>query len=270
MVLSMIFFPNTLTTNALWLGCNSSQSDIRGSTSVDSDLVRRRLSEFDGEVFHPMLLPTILADFERDRLVRLVREVESNFMQKFYDLQYKESQYHSVHAFHAPTSLTEPPNKVKRSLTEVFKDSGKRLTDLSRSRKPHVAAPETVPNAPVPPQMSLASDREPLTQLSIKTSHLRNGLENWRKQLLKMIHHVDELQQIDLGAMDNTLAGHESRDATVASLVASGRRIKTRLEELVDECDEFARKCTHVIGGVMLATQLVSYIDQHRRRSRSC
>jgi hypothetical protein len=260
MALSMTFSPDTLTTNALWLGCNSPES-TPGYTPTDADLVSRRLSEFDGEAFHPMLLPTLLADFERDRLVRHVREMDTNFIQKVFDLQYRQDQHLS--SLPSISSPTDSPARPPRSLAKILKDPGKILTGFTGSIRSGSTSGQVSPDVPLraesPRAVTLASDGEPSIQLSIKISHLRNGLSNWRAQLLKMIEHVDELQQMDFGITTFTTAindNYESKDTAVAALAKIGLRIRRRLEDLVDEHDEFVRKCTHIMEGVTLITQL--------------
>lgn len=262
----MTFFPNSLTTNGLWFGCDLSESDTRGSGRANANVIRRRLSSYDGEAFHPMLLPTILADFERDRLVRLIREIDNHFIQKVFDLQYRESQQQQLALPRTLTDLSAVLKRPKRTLTEVFKIPARKGTDMNFSGKAESSATPSIPLRVLSPAAPSPDDKEPSIQLFIKISHLRNGLSNWRTQLLKMIEHVEELQRIGFGIDKTTNAADGGMDATLNALNLSGLRIRGRLQELVDEYDEFMRKCTHIMEGMMLATQLVGCIQTWKTR----
>lgn len=91
--------------------------------------------------------------------------------------------------------------------------------------------------------------------LWIKISHLKNGLENWRTQLLKMLDHIQELEDTSFGIeCIDTIALRRRRDA----LIECGKRIGERLRDLIDEYDNFIRECDHIMAGMSLAMQLVN------------
>lgn len=87
MALSVTFILNTLTTNAVWFGCNLKEQDIHGHLLTDSAIITSKLRNFDGEVFHLMMLPTIFAEFER------ARETCQTRTQKQYAICAKVSRY---------------------------------------------------------------------------------------------------------------------------------------------------------------------------------
>lgn len=254
MALALTFFPDTLTTNAVWFGCDLSERKTSGFQPPNADGIRQKLSSYDGAAFHPMLLPTVLADYERDRLVKLVRNIESDFVQKVFDLQYRESQQQLALPSRTLTSLSTALRQPQRSLTHAFKGPARRLTNLMALEKPQSNATPSTPIKNLPPMPHSTSVKEPSIQLFVQISHLRTGLGNWRAQLVKMIDHVDELQYTVFDVNQTTIAVDQRR---IAALALSGVRIRARLQELVDEYDEFIRKCTHVMEGIMLATQLV-------------
>ncbi|UKZ79086.1 hypothetical protein TrVFT333_006836 [Trichoderma virens FT-333] len=97
-------------------------------------------------------------------------------------------------------------------------------------------------------------DDETCAMLWIKISHLKNGLENWKTQLRKMLDHTKELEDANFG-MDrdmSTKVWTSRRDG----LMGCGRRIRERLSDLVEEYDDFIRECDHIMAGMSLATQL--------------
>jgi hypothetical protein len=64
MALSVSFSPRKLTTYAVVYGCDDEAADF----------LKAKLTGTDHPVFHPMLLPTLLADMERERQVGLLRK----------------------------------------------------------------------------------------------------------------------------------------------------------------------------------------------------
>lgn len=104
----------------------------------------------------------------------------------------------------------------------------------------------------------------------IDMSYLRNGLQNWQKQLQKMMEHVDELAKdaypfcTDWADVDS--AGTMDNEAGLG-LKGSGIRVRERLRELIDEYDEHIRECSTLIQGLNAATSLVRI---RFRVSRAC
>lgn len=103
-----------------------------------------------------------------------------------------------------------------------------------------------------------------------KVSHLRTGLESWKTQLIKMIAHIDELE-FQLKRTPSLRTTHrEEDDAYVVTdsqrvvdtsewhsgCIETGRRIKSRLVDILCEYEENIRECTMVIDGVTLASQM--------------
>lgn len=257
MALSITFIPETLTTNALWFGCDPTEGGKGAYRSPNAELIRQRLSGYDGEAFHPLLLPTMLADLERDRLVQLVRELDTNFLQKVFNLQHRDSLQQNLTLHHPSTNLSTALQRPKRSLTEAFKVPFRTSTGLTAPPKTAPKAAPSIPLHAIRQAAPQATAEEPSIHVFIKISYLRNGLGEWRTQLLKMIEHVDELQRIDFG-LDKSNSADGRMDAKISALTRSGLRIRGRLQELVDEFEGFIRTCTHVMEGMTLATQLVS------------
>lgn len=254
MALSITFFPGTLTTNAVWYGCDLSEHDVHGYSLTDAEIITQKLSNFYGEVFHPMLLPTLFADFERDRLVALVRSSLTQLVQRITELD---------------KSTLQPTAQSRRDLPLPEKSTGKYFTrwpKLSlgnmRAVRKHwdsadsssASAVSDVDKAPLPTSRIAPKKEESSVILWTKISHLRNGLENWRTQLQKMIEHVEELERTKFA----TSTAVTAVDRNLSGMRESGNRIRGRLRDLVDEYGEFIRKCTHIMNGMTLATQLVS------------
>lgn len=96
MALSVTFFPRSMTTNAIWFGCNLEQRFIHGHKLTDSSIITSKVREFDGQIFHPMMLPTIFAEFERDRHISLVRKSNTQFVQRMIDIESRNDWFYGI------------------------------------------------------------------------------------------------------------------------------------------------------------------------------
>jgi hypothetical protein len=249
MALSVTFFPESLTTNAVWYGCDLSKRKFYGDLITDSELICGQMENFDGGVFHQMVLPVIFAGFERERHIGTVRKCLTQFVQRIHDLAHQDLR-------------TLNKNEISAS----YKDdkSGYGLTPFNEgclasyfrlvSGPIHSKAAKTVP----PPKTNshqTQEEQEPAVLLWQNISFLRIGLQKWQTQLRKMMDHVDQLHDTDFGLPD--AAKVPSSQTRLHSLHEVGDRLKSRLQDLIDEYDEYIRQCTHIMDGLTLATQLV-------------
>lgn len=204
MAMSVTYLPATMTTYAMVYGCDLSRGDNDGGDVSTADIIIEKLSNLDCEVFHPILLPAIYADLERDRHAELVEKTINNPSQRVYDIARRQG-------CHSDASSSE--------------DSSRRGDESF--------------------------------MVWVKISGLKNSLENWRRQLLKMVDHVDDLERRNYGMEreGHDIAENEKR---LRALRESGARIKQRLLDLIDEYDEYIRNCGYTMEGMNIATQLVS------------
>ncbi|KAI8718307.1 hypothetical protein NCS52_00609300 [Fusarium sp. LHS14.1] len=103
MAVSVSFSPKTLTTYAVVYGCDKK----------NADLLMRKLTGTDHPVFHPMLLPTLLADIERERQVGFLRENSVKMDQLTVDLTINKG-------IEGPDAISQP-NQSKQ-LIELWQD----------------------------------------------------------------------------------------------------------------------------------------------------
>lgn len=104
----------------------------------------------------------------------------------------------------------------------------------------------------------------------VRVSQLRKGLLTWKEQLLKMIDHIAEFEAEVTRVDRNIKLKMKGEEATAKACsidsswrdpcLRSGRRIRKRLIEIVNEYDEKIRACSIVIDGVSLAAQMVRCI----------
>ncbi|KAM0083137.1 hypothetical protein ACKRZS_005082 [Fusarium odoratissimum] len=208
MALSVTFFPGSLTTNAVWYGCDLSKRKFYGDLITDSELIYGQLENFDGGVFYPMVLPVVFAGFERERHIGTVRGCLMLFVQRIHYLAHQDLRSMNRNE----SSMSSESDKLEGCAV----DEGR--------------------------------------VFSINISFLRIGLQNLQTQLRKMIDHVDQLHDTDL---DLPVAARVPNSQTRLHIIQDvGVRLKTRLQDLVDEYDEYIRQCTHIMDGLTLVTQL--------------
>jgi hypothetical protein len=261
MALSVTFFPETLTTNAVWYGCDMKEHRAYGHNLTNADIITSRLTNFDGGIFHPLILPTIFAEFERERHVSLIRRYLTQLVQRINDLAYpnssggRESQAESLQLSDKRASADRDSCKKLKTL----------LTQLHLVSRPDDCAPITtpIPNTPTDsdtgherPPVNTREDTEPAIVLWQNTSFLSNGLQNWKAQLRKMQQEVQVLNETNFKI--GNIKHNPQVEIKLSRLRDVGTRIKVRIQDLIDEYDENILQCNHITEGLKLATQLVS------------
>ncbi|KAK7450266.1 hypothetical protein Landi51_05337 [Colletotrichum acutatum] len=250
MALSVTFMPSTLTTNAVLFGCDLKKPDMYDDRMTLADIITSRLKNSDTPVFHPMMLPTILADVERDRQIELVREKLEQLGRRIDRI-----------AFTKPAVKTLA---MVRNEMGTLGDDEKTMSNpfgahhlqqgMSTSSGSTTLIKDTglVPPCTFPDEESL-----PTAKLWQQISRLRVGLSNWRRQLLKMISHIEDLNSVEFAPRGPFNSTYREDQRLQFSL--TGERIRDRLQELVDEYDEYIRECSHIMDGFSLATQLAFF-----------
>ncbi len=221
LALSATYIPERFFTYAILYGCTSDRVQN----------IQRRLLESECKTFHPMLLPTIIAELERERHIGHVRMARKHLSDRIDEMTKNEP--------------STPQKEKTPSLSTSFDSSDTDGTDDS-------------------------------TTLWLELSMFKNGMENWRDQLVKMIEHADELSQAyivssQLGSRPITperdsqkVDGEDGTDKVddseilEADLHDTGVRIKNRLQQLKSDYDFHIRDCNALIKAMSLATQLVS------------
>ena len=255
----MTFSPDTMRTKAVWYGAKLYKHDVHGYSLSEQDIISGRLSGFDGGAFHPMLLPTIFADFERDRQIPLARECFTNLIAKLS----KIPDSHTISLRREKQSSSSGP-----SLQHSPTTSGQRGL-IRKTIRPDKCCPSNAATSPLSGPLEKSSEPERASGKGhfdrpidhwIAMSAIRNGLEDWRAQLVKMIDHTDDFERQYLTRDSSAfLDGLGSED--VVALIRVGQRIKVRLRDLTHEYDEALRNCVTSMEGMSLAMQLVRMIQ---------
>lgn len=99
--------------------------------------------------------------------------------------------------------------------------------------------------------------------------YLKIGLQSWKRQLLKMISHVDELSAMWSSSVGGT--GCEGSQVLFESTARlSGNRIKERLMEILGDYDEKISECDMIMEGTILANSLVCHPKDAFGRQLTC
>lgn len=174
-------------------------------------------------MYHPLTLPTILADIERGRLFEKVDQLVKKLIKK------------AVHISSAPGTLVSSTN------AGGIKPEG--------SGQPNVTTES--PEELMKLWLRVNGLRRGLeawkTELQKMLSHCREL--TFEKPAAALFEDLDG----STVTCDEKLEQDEITD-----LEESGVRIGQRLQELIGEYDERIRECTMIIDGMALATQLVS------------
>jgi len=206
----------------------------------------------------------MFAEMERERVIPLVRDSISVLHRQRVANVLAHEQTADVETRTGHVGGTRRRHLIMKALTQSLKKVSSKGRGKQSLPSPY-AGPSSKPvsppsDEPMESPASLTSDApadedEHWFNLWDKTNFLKIGLEDWKTQMLKMIAHVDELQDTKFGL--DTSATSPELDAKLGALQETGSRIKERLGELVDEYDEYIRKCSYIIDGMKLATQLV-------------
>lgn len=178
--------------------------------------IARRLDHAGEAIHHPMLVPGIFAEIERERHIGLVSKHQTVLLKTVTHLSNQE------HWKDIPAVNNRAANNGANSQSDEYY---------------------------IDPWLHV--------------SHLKNGLENWKEQLQKMVEHVDELSTTVFLAADQSQSTPFPLTSTEEEkfkerMRNSGHRIKRRLLEIIFDYNEHIRACETTMQGMTLATQLVS------------
>lgn len=206
--------------------CGASSSIVFGCDKDIRESIAAPIENSENASYHPMLIVGIVAEIERERHLKLVDDQVNNLLNRVYALSNEEE-----------------------------------ISENSELRAEHY---------PIKPW--------------VRVSRLRKGLVAWKQQLQKMIDHIEKLEK-NISERDieedeseefmketektdeceeyQSFSNNKSTKARPLSqrwreyTIRAGRRIRTRLLEIVDDYDEKIQECNIVIDGVSLAAQMV-------------
>ncbi|KUI62347.1 hypothetical protein VP1G_09484 [Cytospora mali] len=187
-----------------------------------------RISKAKEQSFHPLLLPGIFAELERERMVEVVESSIDQIEEAIFEMNIGAS---SIMESAKPSDDTSYPGGPRAARKAVW----------------------------------------------LNTTFLRNRLQTWKTQMLKMVEHVEEISAMIQSDANND--GSDANDEDVVNedgsesskvdpfeeepsnsnpntdLLRIGNLIKDRLRALIEEFEEMMEDCTMRVDGMAMATQ---------------
>lgn len=196
----MTYFPKNKLAFGILFGC----------TEEIERKVLNRIANIRDLAPHPLLLPGIFAELERERMAEVVESTV---------------------------------DEIEGAIFEL--DTGKVARESAADRD------------------YIGGERHARRTVWLNTTFLRNRLQIWKTQLVKMVKHTGELHNAgscscgewpEVGSRDG-IRPRTSWDGS--SFDSTGQLIEGRLRILIEEFGEMAEECTMRIDGMTIATQWV-------------
>lgn len=216
LALSVTYFPESGTTKAVLYGCDDTTRDI----------FQKRLSLCNSSVYHPLTLPMIFADVERERTFNKVKPLVRTLVEKA--LSMSKAQTVSTLSMKSLQSNSTGSDQVKMR-TETPEDLMQLWLKVSRLRGGLEVWKIQL--------QKMLSHCHKWTFEDASSTRVPRPYKDWTGN----------------NQVPRRLGLEERQD-----LIDTGERIQLRLGELIGEYDEKIGECANIIDGMVLATQLVS------------
>jgi hypothetical protein len=245
LALTTTYFPHCGLTFAILFGC---------PLSVEEEIIRR-LSFATAEAAHPLLLPGIFVELERTRHVHVVEAMIDELETKIFELD-----FHADETERSQTSGAERRNQEKRTayLDTVYLRNGligwsaqlSRMAQHAEGLENSAFALRNVLEATCP---SPRPRRQPANEdANLELSMVFDNQE-----------HLDNSCDLDITGDDAAPSSwvcvrqKDNTEQTKNQMRKTGRKIKERLQAIIDEYDDKIRDCTMRVDGMAMATQWV-------------
>jgi hypothetical protein len=266
LALTATYFPHSGLTFAIAFGCPLSGEEE----------ILRRLSFATAEAAHPLLMPGIFAELERNRHVPIVETTIDELETRIFELDFQSSDMEGV-----PASEAKKRNQAKRTawLDTTYLRNGlvSWSTQLAKIRQHADELNETVfksRTSKVAPFHERNADMVDLSDVATREFQTReipfsdeSGLsdpssEEWVKSIGKRAEEEGPNSQENI--VQETNRQHYDgvmvqREAELARewLRRVGHKINGRIQGILDEYDDKIRDCTMRVEGMAMATQWV-------------
>ncbi|KAH7380991.1 hypothetical protein BKA64DRAFT_685465 [Cadophora sp. MPI-SDFR-AT-0126] len=239
LALTTTYFPHCGLTFAILFGC---------PLSVEEEIVSR-LSFATAEASHPLLLLGILVELERSRHVHVVEAMIDELESKIFELDFQPEETER-----SQTSGLERRNKEKRTayLDTAYLRNG--LIGWSTQLSKMVQRVEYLES-----EIFFSGSSPPRTENSTKGGKIHRA----RTMLMMQPGNHEEENSLDeIGSLgsESDLETYPARQNCASEhckqeMRKAGRKIKDRLEAIIDEYEEKIRDCTMRVDGMAMATQ---------------
>ncbi|CZR63864.1 uncharacterized protein PAC_13761 [Phialocephala subalpina] len=240
LALTTTYFPHRGLTFAILFGC---------PLSVEEEIIRR-LSFATAEAAYPLLLPGIFVELERTRHVHVVEAMIDELETKIFEADLFKDETEQSH-----TSRRETRNQEKRTafLDTAYLRNGligwsaqlSKMVQNSEDLENNVFAAGDLPNATSARLRSCPAEQINLELPMISINHQgRDELEN----LDGSDNEADSTSWI-------AVEQNDSPERTKNTMRRAGRKIRDRLQAIIDEYEDKIRDCTMRLEGMAMATQ---------------
>lgn len=214
--MSSVFYPKSGFTAAVVFGCNKTLTDD----------IAGRMRAAENSTSHPLLMMGVVAEIERERHSKLVREQVFQLLGRVYALS-KQEQISTTSTIQRDHYSIDSWIKISqlRSELQTWKAQLSRMVEHIDQLEDEVFKEQT--SNPFKGSFGSYSDTIVEEDMSLD----------------------DEKTCLRRSASDEVNWKHHGRK--------TGRRIKRRLREISNDYDQSIRECTMVIDGLILATQMV-------------
>lgn len=253
LALTTTYFPHCGLTFAILFGC---------PLSVEEEIIRR-LSFATVEAAHPLLLPGIFAELERTRHVHVVEAMIDELETKIFEADLFKDETEQSH-----TSRRELRNQEKRTafLDTAYLRNG--LIGWSAQLLKMVQNSEDL-------EKNLFVSGDLPDTIGTKFRSCPAEPINLELQMMSIKHH-ERSQANALDVSDNEADSaswiateqNESPERKKTVMRRAGRKIRDRLQAIIDEYEDKIRDCSMRLEGMAMATQWVKLLcDSLKRRS---
>jgi len=218
---------------------------IFGCNDEHKRRITKDLETSDCPVFHPLVLPTLFAEIERDRQFDIVEKIRRALITRVINVA-KNNTISSDAENEQTSSSKQDPNKADSMLLWM---------NLSHLKN------------------GLESFRQQLAEMILHNDELAQSNFGRARGENNSMHDGSSSGTLDVGSVDeavvimNEKVAQWSSDDDLVHMKVAGERIKHRLKEILSEYDEKIRDCATVIKGMTLATQMVSLSTSDPYRS---
>ncbi|KAK8093717.1 hypothetical protein PG997_000402 [Apiospora hydei] len=206
-----------------------------GCTQEVMNYVLQYLRTLPRPALHPLMLPMMFAELERKRLLEALRDEAGNLSQRVLEMEKRLSE--------------DPPENDAAEKDVVATTSGTSSAAATTRDATH--------------DRILQKDCKATNDWML-VSELKNGLQSLIIVLESMAAHAPEFRE-ETGTDANPAAGKNRKLYTYNTA-----KFQARLKEMEIELRSEVRKCDGLLGGMSLATQMVSEQDQPTRRGLHC
>lgn len=246
LALTATYFPHYGLTFAILFGC---------PLSVEEEIIRR-LSFATVEAAYPLLLPGIFAELERTRHVHVVEAMIDEIETKIFELDFDADETERTQVLGAQKRKQE---KRTAYLDTAYLRNGLIGWSAQLSKMvQHVEDLETNQFAEKGMPEVIASDLK--TQNVFENSNIGLEMMSIKRQDSDTSKDHNMPETASALSSSNAAARLTPKPGKIKNQMRrAGRKIKDRLEAIIDEYEEKIRDCTMRVEGMAMATQWVEY-----------